>query len=127
MEGNYGVYFGKQMAGKVQVQRLGLYYRFQCRCQLSGDIVCRLSVRCGDKRESLGVVVPMDGSFGLDTKVPVKRLGEGEMMFSLVPKHEVEPGKFIPISPEEPFAYIARLKKGYLARRYGKIGIQLPD
>ena len=123
MERNYGVYFGSQLAGKVQVLRQGLYYRFICRCQVTGDVVCRLSVTCGDKRESLGVVVPMDGGFGLDTKVAVKRLGEGERPFVLLPKHEVLTGKFVPIYPEEPFSYIARLKDAYLARKDGQIGV----
>lgn len=127
MEGNYGVYFGNQLAGKVQVQRQGLYYRFTCRCRLSGDVVCRLRVICGDRRESLGVVVPMDGGFGLDTRLPVKRLGEGEMAFTLVPKHEVPEGTFVPIYPEEPFAYIERLKEGFLAKKGEQVGVVLKE
>ncbi|MDY4582290.1 MAG: hypothetical protein SPD81_05505 [Candidatus Faecousia sp.] len=127
MEGNYGVYFGNQLAGKVQVQRQGLYYRFICRCRLSGDVVCRLRVTCGDRRESLGVVVPMDGGFGLDTCLPVKRLGEGEMAFTLVPKHEVPEGTFVPIYPEEPFAYIERLKEGFLAKKGEQVGVVLKE
>lgn len=127
MEGNYGVQFGNRMAGKVQVQRQGLYYRFQCRCQLSGDVVCRLMVSCGEKQENLGVVVPLDGGFGLDTKLPVKRLGEGQMVFHLVPKHETVAGKFIPISPEEPFSYIARLKEAFLEQKNGQAYAVLKD
>ena len=127
MEGNYGVYFGNQLAGKVQVQRQGLYYRFTCRCRLSGDVVCRFRVTCGDRRESLGVVVPMDGGFGLDTRLPVKRLGEGEMAFTLVPKHEVPEGTFVPIYPEEPFAYIERLKEGFLAKKGEQVGVVLKE
>lgn len=127
MEGNYGVYFGKKLAGKVQVQRQGLYYRFICRCQISGDVVCRLHVSCGDKRESLGVVVPMDGGFGLDTKLPVKRLGEGSMEFTLIPKHEVSEGTFVPIYPEEPFAYIERLKEGFLVKKGEQVGVAFKE
>ena len=127
MEGNYGVYFGSQLAGKVQVIRQGLYYRFICRCQLSGDVVCRLLVSCGDRQENLGVVVPMDGGFGLDTKLAVKRLGQGTMAFQLRPKHEVAEGRFVPIYPEEPFAYIERLKEGFLARKDGQLGVILPE
>ncbi len=123
MEEQYGVTFGSQMAGKVQVQRQGLYYRFICRCQLTGDVVCRLQVTCGSRRESLGIVVPMGDGFGLDTKLPVKRIGEGQMTFSLVPKHEVAAGTFYPIYPEEPFGYIARLKDAYLSRKEGQIGV----
>lgn len=119
----YGVYFGNELAGKVQVQRQGLYYRFYCRCRLSDSVVCRLQVTCGSSRESLGIVVPMEDGFGLDTRLPVKRLGDGELEFRLVPKHEVSSGRFVPIYPEEPFAYLSRLKKGYLVRKNGQAGV----
>ena len=42
MEENYGVYFGNRPVGKVQVTRQGLYYHFLCRCELTGDVMCRL-------------------------------------------------------------------------------------
>lgn len=127
MEGSYSVYFGNQPIGKVQVLRQGLYYRFSCRCKLTGNIICRLAVTCGSNRENLGIVVPMDGGFGLDTKLPVKRLGEGNMEFALVPKHETSERQFVAIYPEEPFAYITRLKNAYLIRQNGQLGILLRE
>ena len=129
MEGYYGVSFGAQQVGKVQLTRQGLYYRFICRCSLSGDVVCRLKVVCGGREENLGVVVPMDGGFGLDTKLPVKRIGEGNMEFYLAPKGVAvtecvqQTGQFIPIYPDEPFAYIARLKKSFFAIQNGQAGV----
>ena len=119
--------FGKDRVGKVQVLREGLYYRFFCRCRLSGDVVCRLAVRCGEKEENLGVVVPVGDGFGLDKRLPVKNLGEGEMTFFLMPKQERLEGKFIPIYPEEPFSYIARLKDAFLARQNGQIGVVIKE
>ncbi len=127
LEQSYPVYFGTRPAGKVQVLSQGLYYRFICRCKLSGDVVCRLVATCGDQRESLGVVVPMDGGFGLDTKVPAKHLGEGDWKFFLLPKHEITQGMFVPIIPEEPFAYIERLKEGFLARKGEQVGVVFPE
>ena len=127
MEENYSVFFGSQAVGKVQVTRQGLYYRFLCRCQLSGDVVCRLHVRCGEKEESLGVVVPMGEGFGLETRLPMKRLGTGEMTFSLVPKHDAPRERFVPIYPEEPFAYLSRLKDAYLEKREGQPGAVIPE
>ena len=127
MEGTYPVKFGQVLVGKVQVQRQGLYLRFICRCKITGDVVCRLTVSCGGSRESLGVVVPVEDGFGLDTKIPAKRLSAGEMEFVLVPKHESAAGTFVPISPEEPFAYIRRLQNAYFERRYGQAGIVIPD
>ena len=123
----YAVMMGNEQAGKVRVQREGLYYRFCCRCRLSGDVVCRLAVRCGEREENLGVLVPMEEGFGVDKRIPVKHLGEGEMEFFLMPKHDKIRGTFIPISPEEPFAYIARLKDAFLARQNGQVGILLNE
>lgn len=124
MEGTYGVKLGRQQVGKVQVIRMGLYYWFVCRCQLTGGVVCRLGVSCGEKQENLGVLVPMEEGFGLDTRLPVKRLGEGEMAFTLLPKHESNVGQFVPIYPEEPFGYIERLKDAYLVRKCGVLGAE---
>ena len=123
MEGNYEVCFGNRPCGKVQVLRQGLYYCFLCRCRISGDVLCRLRVICGEKQEELGVLVPVEGGFGLEKRIPVKRLGEGMPEFRLYVKQESSEGKFIPIIPEEPFSYIARLKDAYLVCRNGQAGI----
>lgn len=125
MEKSYGVYFGSKLAGKVQVCRQGLYYQFCCRCSLTGDVICRLHVICGNNRENLGVVVPIEDGFGLETKLPVKKVGEGSMEFLLIPRHEIPEGKFVPIYPEEPFSYIARLKESFLERKNGQVGIMI--
>ena len=128
MAGNdYHVYIGKKAVGKVQVMRQGLYYRFICRCRIEDEGVKRLWVSCGDKRESLGVLIPMGDGFGLDTKLPVKRLGEGEMVFSVGQKIEKPEGRFVPISPEEPFAYIERLKDAFLVKKNGQVGVLLRE
>lgn len=126
MEGNYPVYFGNDPVGKVQVLGQGLYYGFHCRCQLTGAVMCRLEVSCGGKRENLGVLVPMDEGFGLDRKLPAKRFAGGSPRFEIIPKHDKPTGIFIPITPEEPFSYIEKLKDGFLARKNGQLGLMLP-
>lgn len=127
MEENYEVRLGQTPIGKAQVLRQGLYYRVICRCRLTGEVMYRLMVRCGDREENLGVLVPMGSGFGLDTKVPVKKVGEGELAFSVMPKHPKQEGKFVPIYPEEPFSYIAKLKDAYLEARGGETGVVLPE
>lgn len=123
MEGNYAVTFGNRQCGKVQVLQQGLYYRFVCRCRISGDVLCRLRVSCGGKREELGVLIPTDDGFGLDKKVPVKYFDEGIPEFTLYAKADAPDGKFVPIIPEEPFSYITKLKTAYLVRKGGQAGI----
>ena len=116
----------EEPVGQVQVLREGLYLRIRCCCHLDGE-VCRLLARCGEREENLGILIPKDGQFHLDTKIPAKRLGQGSCRFTVVPKKAVLAGKFVPISPEEPFAYIERLKEAHLVRREGRMGILIPE
>ena len=123
MNRQYSVSVSGKHAGKVVVQRQGLYYYFSCRCQLPDNGMYRLIVSCGTKRENLGILIPQGESFILDKRLPVKRIGNGELSFSLIPKKESVSGTFVPISPEEPFTYISRLKKSFLIYRNGQPGI----
>lgn len=124
---DYAVTFGEQTIGKAQVTRQGLYYHVVCRCNLSGEVMYRLEVSCGEKRENLGILVPEETGFGLDTRFPVSRVGEGTLRFRLLPRHDVLEGRrFVPITPEEPFSYLERLKDSFLEIQEGKKGVYLP-
>lgn len=125
MESQYQVAFGNRSVGTVQVYRQGLYYRFVCRCKLTGKIMCRLRAVCGNNQADLGIVVPTEDGFGLDTKLPVKKLGEGSLSFQLVPNHTGAVGNYVPIYPEEPFGYISRLKDLFLERQNGTVGVRI--
>ena len=127
MEGTYPVFFGQAQVGKVQVRKQGLYYRFSCRCRMAGEVVSRLMICWQDRQESLGILVPVEDGFGLETKVAAKKCGVGKPEFRVVPNKSAVREKFIPISPEEPFAYIQRLKDAFFERRYGQPGIVLKD
>lgn len=125
---DYGVFFGEKAVGKAQVDKQGLYYHVTCRCDLSGEVMHRLEVSCAEKRFNLGILVPMEQGFGLDTRFPVSRVGEGELRFRLLPRHDALGGRrFVPIKPEEPFRYLERLKDAFLEIQEGKKGVSLPD
>ena len=121
MVGTYEIRLGSSPVGQITVERQGLYYRFSCRCNQKG--MYRLVVSCDGKREDLGTLVPMEGAFGLEKRIPVKRLGEGKPEFLLTSKENVRKEKFVPVYPEEPFSYMSRLKDAYLARRDGQLGL----
>lgn len=127
MESCYEVYFGSEPAGKVQLLRQGLYYRIICRCQIPGDQVYRLYAVQGDRRENLGVLVPEGDAFLLDKKIPAKRIGDKTTRFMVSSGNTCPKVKFIPISPEEPFLYIDRLKNAFLQSEHGKIGIRTEE
>lgn len=114
MEETYDILLAESVIGTATVKRTGLYYIFHCRCSLSGDVLYKIIVQCGERQESLGICVPQERGFGIETKVPTKRLGEGKFIFRLVPKHAALTGRFVPVRAEEPFAYIDKLHKAHL-------------
>jgi len=125
LEGTFQVYLGTNSVGKVQVTRLGLYYRIVCRCQIDGDMVYRLYAVTGNIRENIGVVVPDGDGFILEKKIPVKRIGDAEVQYILSTGAGIDRGTFVPIRPEEPFAYIERLKTAFLETENGQIGVHI--
>ena len=87
---------------------------------MSRDVMHSLVVSSGDREENLGLLIPYGQEFGLDTRLAIKRLGSGALQFRVVPRH-CKAESFVPLSPEEPFAYIHRLRQCYLVRQNGKL------
>lgn len=123
MDGKYDILMGKEMVGKATVEQQGLYYRICCQCNISGAVMCRVTVSCNGHHENLGILIPMGDGFGLTTKLAVKRLGKGAFQFRVMPKHQKSEGQFIAVYPEEPFAYLSRLKNAFLEVRNGQVGV----
>ena len=121
MEGYHEVFLGDRPVGKLQIIKQGLYYRLICRCRIPEDGIYRLFVVTGKGRENLGVVVPEDGGFVLDRKIPVRQLADCTG-FLLSARSGEDDGKFVPIYPEEPFSYLAHLESAFLGVQNGQIG-----
>ena len=124
MEGFYEVMLNNAVAGKVQIDREGLYYKIQCRCVVPGDVVYRLQAIWDQGGENIGVVVPDGDGFVLNRRIPVKYLPD-DAVFQLSASVDERKGKFVPISPEEPFSYIDQLENAFLEIQDGKIGVRL--
>ena len=127
MNGTYPIFRGGEPIGEAVVEKRGLYYWFSCRCVLSGEVIYRLTVSSGDSCENLGIPVPENGEFALKARIPASRLGQGALTVRAVPKHGQLEGKFIPISPDEPFAYLRQLEKAVFEKRNGQAGILLRE
>ena len=127
MVGTYEIRRGNETVGTAKVEKQGLYYRICCRCKVSGEGMRRIVVTSGKTREDLGICVPMGNEFGLDRKIPCKRFGDGKPEFLLLPKYPGIQGRFVPVYPDEPFAYMTRLKNAYLEIREGQPGIVIRE
>ena len=125
MEGTYDILLGSEPIGEAVVQRQGLYYRFDCRCSLSGTVIYRLMVSCNGHHENLGIPVPAGDQFVLTTKVAMKKLGKGRFRIQALPKHQKLEREFIPVYPEEPFDYLTRLQDAFLEVRKGQVGLRI--
>ena len=128
LEGIYDIYRGADKIGKAEVRREGLYYRFLCCCNLTGEVIYRITVSCGDKTENLGIPVPDGHDFRLSARLPISRFPKETPEFKAVPRHsENLQGHWIPISAETPFDYIHRLHNAVLERRDGQVGILISE
>ena len=125
MESFYCVTRNGIPCGKVAVSRQGLYYRFHCRCAFPDKDIFRLVLSKDGSYENLGILIPSGESFELTTKLPAKRFPEGEWSFHITSGRETTAEYFVPIRPEEPFAYLSRLKDSFLTYQNGQPGIRI--
>ena len=127
MEGVFDITLGGRSVGQAAVFQKGLYLYFDCRCRLSGETVCRIRVRCGEKEADLGIPVPEGRDFVLRKKLPAKKLGDGVPEFWVAPKKVTLPENWVPVRAEEPFAYLTRLQDAFLEVRDGQAGVSFRD
>ena len=125
MEGKYDIFRGPYKIGKGEIHREGLYYRVRCWCDLTGEVIYRLTVTCGDSTENLGIPVPAGDSFYLEKRLPINRFSSGTPVIQAVPRHSR--GQFVPVSPEETFTYLNRLKQAVFEKRDGIAGVLIKD
>ena len=127
MTGTSEIHRGNDVVGIATVEKQGLYYRFSCQCRIHGQGMRRILVSGGKTRTDLGICVPIDDGFGLEKKIPCKQFGDGEPEFQLLPKYPDVKGQFVPVYPDEPFAYMSRLKVAYLSVQDGQTGIVIAE
>ena len=127
MVGSYAILQGTDKVGTAVVTQEGLYYRISCRCRYGGEPMRRIFMNLGDQQLDLGVCVPVDGQFGLEKRIPRKNLVSGTPQFRLMPKYRRTDRLFVPVYPEEPFAYMAKLKDAFLEIREGQIGVLIKE
>lgn len=128
MFGLYDIYREGKKIGKAEVSREGLYYRFRCCCDLEEGEICRITVTCGAKTESLGIPIPNGDSFWLSARLPVSRFGAEEPTFQIPSKERKAPPQlWEPISPENPFPYLEKLDNAAMEQREEVMGILISE
>lgn len=118
----YAIYRKDEVIGKATVELQGLYYKITCKCNENSKARIRLGVSCGDRQADLGIFVPENGALMIRTTLPVKRLGEGALRFSVL--EEQGPSAWTPLKADEEFLYLSRLEQGRFEMRQGMPGIR---
>ena len=124
LEGSWNVAYQNRAIGICSMERQGLYWRINCRCNSAVEGICRLILECGGTSIDLGVLVPETGGFVLDKRIPVKQLPEGEPRFYIRSCLE-SAAKFVPVRAGEHFCYLSRLEESRFACRNGESGVLL--
>ena len=153
MAESYDIIYNDRPVGTARMEKQGLYLFFSCRCTLPDEEMYRIHAISGDAREDLGICIPMDGAFGMDKKIPAKRLGDGRLTFELAPKdwkpreivpepepvpqmeeteeetvqNEFNEEVFVPVSEEEPFEHLDKLEDARMEMRDDQVGIVIQE
>ena len=100
--------------GTARIKKTGLYYEFTCSCNLPKQGIYRLWTKREDQLMNLGICVPQGSGYGLTTRVPVSRLGEGTIAIEAHEKGFIPDTKSQTVIEEEPFRRLQDLDKAYL-------------
>ncbi len=123
MVGKYEITQGDKVVGTMDVSQEGLYYRFRGKCNLKTDCIYRVTIASGEK---LGVLIPCNGVFVIDTKRPAKLFADVVPIFRIVTDNENE-GNWIPINENTPFPKLTELENGVFQSKDGVPGILFTD
>lgn len=126
MEGKYTIFYRGKQIGQVLVDREGLYYHFRCKCKFEEDAVCKLMYQYNNDSYVLGIMVPEADVFVMEKRIAIKHFEEGTPYFFIPWDTASERGMFVPISPDEPFGYLAKLTDAFLSYKNGRIGAWIP-
>ena len=124
MVGKYEIKQGNKPVGTMDVSREGLYYHFRGKCNFVQKQIFRVRMVCAGSEENLGVLLPCNGIFLLDTKRPVKQFSDATPPF-VVTSSTV--ANWISLNENTPFPMLVALENGVFQRRDGVPGILFTD
>ena len=113
----YAVLNSETKVGTAKVEKQGLYHCISLRCAEP----MRVSVTGEKGTIDLGLCVPQVTGFGVETRIPVKYLGDGDLIFRTTEQTDV----FWAVYPHKPFQRLDKLRGAVFAQRDGHIGIQM--
>ncbi len=123
--GEYPVFFAGSQVGKASVTQEGMFWRVRCQCKASADVPFAIQANWGTETLDLGLCAKSGEELTLTTRINRKKTPQGRPVFRMFAKHRNIADLFAPIRPEEPFAYISKLKDAYLICKGDQKGIMI--
>ena len=110
--------------GQLQLSQCGLYYEVVFRCRPQKETL-RLVDDCDEGEVSIGICAPIASGFGVNRKIPVKKLGMGAHAFRLIPVETPESPEFYEISEDKPCEVLSLISCARFTRAGGKPGLTI--
>ena len=112
----YQLYLDNKQVGTAMVIKEGLYYRFSCVCNLPMDCIYKVMVSDGSSVVKLGVFIPENDKFRLNSRIPIKKL-LGDDLYFIIEKNNVIISK---VGNNVEFAHLDRLENARLKTTDGQ-------
>ncbi len=118
----YDLMLGEHAVGVARITREGLYLSVKCRCRLTDSQVHRVYLICDDCRTiDLGICIPMEDCFGINTKIPAKGIDLDQIRFCL-DQNEIQTAnktEEIPVSCTQPIPCLSDLESARFSDESG--------
>ena len=124
MEGTYPVSLNGERIGAVVLQRQGLYYRLNCRCNGVHKDMMQLMIQAKNTVKDIGLLIPNGNMLEIRTTIPVKRIGDNTPTFFLHSR-QGSTCQFYSVDPQTPFSHLAELDRAVFAIRNDQIGVEI--
>lgn len=116
--------YGQKVLGQLKLSKCGLYYEVLFRCSPQKKAL-RLVDDCDEGEVSIGICAPIVSGFGVNRKIPIKKLGTGNHAFRLIPVETAESLEFYELSEDRPCKVLPLISYARFTYVGGKPGLRI--
>jgi len=121
----YDIFLNGEIIGKADLRKEGLYVHYICTCTFPTKGIFRITAETPNGAVNFGVCVPKGNCWESRGRIPANKLIGYELKLTATSCIE-DKDKYIPISPEEPFALLEELENLQFTIKNGKPVVYIP-
>ena len=123
----YDVFLNDHIVGQVSMRKEKLYYLIRCKCCFVLPGIYKISVTGSNGTVNLGTCIPVKDGYTLETRIPVKSIGEKGIEFKVLCPDGGDNLNAVSVTDHQPFRYLYRLRGSTLVKQNGVNKIVLKD